>query len=374
MAWGDAGVSKRQLISNGAVAWGVGGTPVRSDIPQTGILRQLKVLHASGALTATAGTGAITLDVQGPWNIYSRFLLTPNSQAPIVNVSGFGLSLINQLIMREMMGNTPDTTIVSPVAGEAATDVYNASVTSTTSGGNPFYQYIPVAQTIRSLGGEVGLFPLQNPAVQLQLFWTPNSGSSASAYNIYSTTATNSPYLVTNNATVTLATPTLEVVRDLWEVPADQANYPPFNFVSSWSEETFQTSVVGATQLNWKATPLSGILVRVIGYILDGATLAGALTSTLTASNAVNLTYGAGTAKFAETGNAAAARMQAELGHMFAKGGFYYDLLGPNLTLQDSLNLFKIGNVQLQFNLTAALASSSAGKVLRQTIMPLVVQ
>lgn len=373
--WGDAGVSKRLILSNGQLSWGVGGTPVRSDIPQTGILRALRLVQASGAFTVTLGGGTAALDEQGPWNAYTRFLLAPNSQAPIVNVSGFGLSLIQQLYYREMMGGTPDTMLVAPVNGEPSTDVYNGSATTTQAAGWPFYFYMPVAQTIRSLGGEVGLFPLQNPAVQLQLFWTPNTATNATPYSLASLTVNAAPYLVTGAATVTLATPTLEVVRDLWEVPANPADYPPFQFVSSWSEETPQGgSVVGATQVTWKATPLSGILVRVIGYIHDGGTNVGIAPSNLTAPNGVNLTYGAGTAKFSESGSAAQTRMHAELNHLMTKGAYYYDLLGGNLTLQDSLNLFKIANVQMQFNCNAGLAANSTARFLRQEIMPLVVQ
>lgn len=374
MAWGDPGVSKRMLLSGGPVAWGVGGQPATANIPQTGILRRLRLLHNTGAPTFTPGTGTIALDVQAPGNWYSRFILAPNAQAPIFNASGFGTSLIRAMRSKEQKPNTPDTAIVTEVGGQTATSVYNGSATTGVLPLN-FYYDLPVAQMVRSLGGEIGLFPLQNPAVQLALQYTPNSGSVASPYNMASTTPTAEPYLITGNATVTVPTPTLEVVRDLWEVPANQADYPVFDFVSSWTEETPQgASVVGATQVTWQATPLSGILVRVGGYILDGSTNKGIASGSLSAGNAIALLYGSGTAKFSETSFDALTRQREEYGFDLPLGFYGYDLMGPDLTLADALDTFSVANIQLQFNIATALAAGSAVKIVRQTLMPLVVQ
>ena len=200
MPWGDPGVSKRLRISNGVVTPGVGGSPNTVPIQQTGILDELALLF-SGTATITAGTGTVAKDVLGPWNVITNVNLSPNQQAPVINLSGYGLYLANLMKSAEPdRPFTPDTMAVSETSASASADVFNFP---TSTGTLRFYERIPVTQRVRSLGGSIGYWPLQNPAMQLALNYTLNSASAASPWNIYSTTAATAPYLVTGNATVT---------------------------------------------------------------------------------------------------------------------------------------------------------------------------
>lgn len=373
MAWGDPGVSKNLRLSNGATAWGTGGTPTTVPIQQTGILRGLRML-VNGATTYTAGGGTIALDKLGPWNIFSNLTLSPNQQAPIINLSGYGLYLANVMraIDRQTM-NTPDTTSTSVSNAETSTDIYSAPVTTSTL---RLYEDIPITQQIKSLGGEFGFWPLQNPAIQLQFSFTPNSASSGSPFNIFSTTANAAPYLVTGAATMTLTSPTTELIRDLYQVPVAAADFPPFNLVTTWIEESPQgASVGGATSATWQATPLSGLLLRVGAFILDsGNSNNGIAASNLTASNALQLTYDNNTPKYAESSYAALARQRSYFGFDLPQGFYVWDLLGKNQTLQDVLDTNTVGNIKLQFTFTNALGSTSSIKIVRQILSPLEVK
>lgn len=374
MAWGDPGVSKLLRLSNTSVAWGTGGMPVANPVQQTGILRELRLL-VNATPTFTPGTGTLAADVLGPYNVLTSINLSPNQQAPVVTLSGYGLYLVNLIKSIEADYIAADVNSGAVVNNEAFTDVFSARATTGTAAWK-YYQQVPIAQKIRSLGGDIGLWPLQNPAMQLLAQMTPNSASAAPGpYNIFSTTAGQSPYLVTGNATVTLTSPTFELIRELYSVPAAQQDFPPFNLVSTWIEEQPQgASVGGASQFQWMATPLSGLLARVILYVFDSNTSTGVAASLLGASNALQLTYDADTVKWAESGSAAQARQHATYGFVLPQGAYEFDLLGRDLTLADVLNTNTTGNIKLKVSLSSALGGTSTAKVIKQMISPLEVK
>lgn len=372
MSWGDPGVSKNLRLSNGVTNFGGGGIQTTVPIQQTGILRALRAL-VTGSATVALGGGTAVRDTLGPWNLFSTHYLSPNQQAPIINLSGYGLYLAN--VMRSVdrqSQNTPDTSIVAVTSAETSTDIYQVPAAT-----NPlrFYEDLPITQYIASLGGEIGFWPLQNPAIQLQYAFTPNSGSAGSPFNIYSLTAGAAPYLTTGAATVTLTTPTVELIRDLWQVPPRDADLPQFNLVSSWIEEAPQGgNVGGATAATWQATPLSGLLVRVGAYIFDSSASAGVAATNLNTATALQLTYDADTVKYAESSYAALARQRAYYGFDLPQGFYTWDLMGPRQTMQDILNTNTIGNIKLKFNFNNALGATSYIKIVRQIISPLEVK
>lgn len=372
MAWGDQGVSKRLRISNGVVTPGVGGSPNSVAIQQTGILQSLALL-VSGSATVTPGTGTAVRDTLGPWNLFTNVSLAPNQQAPIIQLSGYGLYLAN--VMRgaeDDFPRTDDTVVVSETSAAALADLYNfPSATATLR----FYEKLPITQRVRSLGGDIGYWPLQNPAMQLGLSYTLNSASSASPYNIFSTVAGNSPYLVTGNGTATLTSPQIDVMRTMYQVPASPSDFPPFQFVSTWIEEAPQgASIGGSTGFTWQATPLSGLLARIGLFIFDSTAAAGVANATLNLSNSLQLTYDANTVKFSESSYEALQRMHGLYEFLPPQGFYTWDLLGSDLTLQDTMNTSTTANIKLIVTTSAALGATSSAKIIRQIISPLEVK
>ena len=371
MAWGDPGVSKKLRISNGTVTPGVGGSPNTVPIQQTGILENLDLL-LSGAATLTVGTGTINKDVQGPFNALTNVTLSPNQQAPIVNTSGYGLWIAN--VMKAAEPNMPftvDTQAVAEATQTTVADIYNFPAATGTL---RFRLRVPITQRVRSLGGEIGYWPLQNPAMQLGLNYTLNSASSAAPYNIFSTAIGAAPYLVTGNATATWS-PTLDVMRTMYQVPASPQNFPPFQFVSTFIEEAPQgASIASATSFTWQATPLSGLLARIGLYIYDNNNSSGVANATLAGSNALQLTYDANTVKFSETSYEALQRMHNLYKFAPPQGVFIWDLLGSDLTLQDTLDTSSTANIKITVNASPALGASASAKIIRQIISPLEVK
>lgn len=372
MAWGQPGVSKRQLLENASTAWGSNGVPQTQNLQQVGILKQL-IMETTGTPTFTPGTGAITADVLGPYNAYSLISLIPNMQSPLVQTTGYGLALVNLAKSVERESPSLDTTLVSVPNVIAATDVFAARQTTGTLPWR-FALPVPVSQRLAAVG-DIGMFPLGVPQVALQFQFTQSSSTASSPYTITGT-ATQAPYTVTGNATVTLTSPTVTLVRDMWQVPAKDADMPPFLFVSTWVEEAYQGNVNGATTGQWSPQPISGILARLVTYFIDGSTNQGPTGTVIgSGSNALQITYDADVPKISESYQDAVTRQRNFYGFDLPQGVFIYDFLNRDLTMQDVMDTSRLGNIKVKFNFASALGSSgSSAKAIRQIISPIEVK
>lgn len=378
MAWGQAGVSLKRELSNGTSSWGPGGTVTLVDIQRIGILRKLRLLTKATA-TFTAGA-SLALDTIGPYNVYSALTLSPNQTAPIARLSGLGAYLAMQMKSEERKFNTPDFATGVPPNADGIADVFTAART-TTNGDWRLFHDIYVSQFIASLGCELGLWPLENPAVQLQLEYTPNSATNATPFSIDNKAAAGAsgtrPYFGDVTSDVTLTTPTVDIRRRLWEVPANADDDPPYTYINQWLEEAPQGgNVNGSSFIEWKCIPLSGVILRVGVFVYDGgASLpvgAGVAEGSLLAGNALTLLYGADTQKYAETGQAAHARMLDMLGYTPQKGFFFWNLLGGGMTLADVIDTYTTPEVRVDVNLSTPLGgANSFARVIRQMLVPI---
>lgn len=381
MAWGDQNVTKLQYLVNNTVAWGPGGTPIQTQILQAGILRRLRLL-TTGTPVFTAGGGAINPDPLGPYNLYSNLQLLSNQQQPVFNVSGYGLSLINDFLYGvEGSGNTPDTEIAAVANQTDQTWISNGRLTTAgTLPANPnlvFSLRGPVAQRVSSLGGDIGMIPLSTANVQLTLGFTPGSASTASPYKINTDGALptgTQPFNVVGGTadSVTLATPTLDILREMYEAVESPADFPNYRWISQWIEEFPQTYGTGG--FVWRQQQNAGILARLMFYVWNSTTAQGIATASLAGTNALQLQYDANIIKFQETGQEALYRMREQMGRSLPQGTFMYDLLGPNLTWADVLDSYEVPNITAAMNFSTAIGAISTlpPKVIRQTFMPIV--
>lgn len=368
MAWEDPGVTKNMRLSNGTTTWAAGGTPLNIPIQQTGILREMRLI-TSGTVTEALGGGTATQDVLAPGNLYTQVVLSPNQQSPILQCRGHALAMIQYLLSVERNSAQPFSDLATILQGSPD----SAYFLQPTGGGVLNTNFLlPVAQKIRTLGGHVGFWPLQNPAVQLQLAITPNTATTSTPYNIYSTTAGAAPYLTTGAATEVIATPSVDVVRDLWSVPDNEKDTPLFNVASTWVEETPQTFTT--TRFQWNAPSLIGLIVRLGCFVFNSTTGAGIAAGSMTASNAIGIYTDNDAPKFVETATEALTRQKDFYGSPLPLGCFAYDLLGTDLTLQDVLDTNNVANIKLIGNFSSAVGAASYAYVLRQVISPLVIR
>src|SRR5579875_1237532 len=163
--WGQPGVTTKLLLSNATTPWGGGGQPTAIAIQRGDILRDI-LIQTRAAQTNTPGTGTIGLDPLGPYNCYSRIDLGPANAAKIVNVSGYGLYLIDLIKATEDFGAAYDGSTL-PISNPASLgDVQSFSSTASSFS---YYQLMPVGQYIRSLGFEIGLWQLSQPTMNMIL-------------------------------------------------------------------------------------------------------------------------------------------------------------------------------------------------------------
>lgn len=372
MAWGDEGVTKLQYKQDSVTSWGTIGQPKNVPITKAGIIRKLRMIQ-SGTL---AFAGATTASAMGPYNSYSLLELLGNSQQDIFRLAGIDAYWVNTLKNAlERKSAPPNVSFASAVNPTDPDFVFDGRAT-TAPASNTNWNWsleLPVSQLIRSVGGEVGMIPMSTENSQLQFSFTPTALSvSGTTYTINNNSASDDltePYFGTN--AVTLAAPTVDLVRTMYEAIQNPADFPDFSFVSQWVSETPQT--FSGTKFTWKQNQDQGVLLRLIFTAVTNASPWGLTTDKLTAANAIQLSYNTDIAKFKESGTEAVARQREQLGGFdFPQGVFFYDLLGPDLTLSDVLNTYVVPAIQLDVNYSSVTLNTNINpKVIAQRLLPL---
>ena len=383
MTFYDLNVTKPIVKSNGIVNLGPGGQAVITRLNLGGILDRIGLLTQGNPVM----TGSVTRDVQGPFNIYSNISVIPNQQVPIVSASGFGLALFDivkyalenddyyvwDLKNGGALTNTPDVPPESWVNGGSLLTTAGFAAPAPTTLNIP--HIIPICQNM--FNGIVGYWELGNPLAQLSIQLVPAYIGSASPYQIASNVGGSEPYTGvtipgTNNAT--LASPTVDIIRYLWDTPINPADRPPVTFVNTVIEDTFQNNVGSANQLKYAFAPLSGYVARVITYVYNGT---GTNTGTgVDPSLGLNTNYfqfgiGDGTVLVSESVLETQQRQRRELGFDLPRGATFLDFLGKDLTWQSVFSTYDNANVNLQHNYSSALNAQATGKVIRQVLKPL---
>ena len=377
MSFYDLNVTKKIIKTNGIQSLGPGGTPVLPKLTIGGILEKVGVL-GQGQATYTAGTGTIARDLNGGYNLFSNMSVIPNQQVPIVSVSGFGNFLFN--VVKEGLENsnkdaygflTGTATQLQDPVDQSWID--SSSVITTPSGSQsttwtiPNYLYI----TQRMFNGIIGYWELGNPLAQLTVSLTPSYSGLASPYNIFSTSATQQPYLTTGNATVTLANPSADIIRYLYDTPVNPQDRPPVTFINTIIEDSFQNNVGSATQLSYTFQPLSGYIARVVAYAFNSTTNKGVDPTLMLSSNSLQMNIGDGTSIVSESIYETLIRQNNALSFNLPRGAFFLDFLGKDLTWQEVYSTYDTANINFNLNFSSALGANSSGKVVKQVLKPL---
>lgn len=362
-------ITRLLRLANSTTTWQSNAqTPVQ--IVQAGYLRELDVI-LSGTTSVT--TNAVTPDNFGPWGMIANYQVNSNVQASIINVSGVGINWIDQVLYGlEKIGNTPDTSLITPVGTVGPIATLYSIPSGAGAGTLTLPYYIPLAQEIKTLDGYVGIWDLQDPSIQMTLLYTPGTASTATPFSIVEGTAnTGAGQFTQASGGATVATPTMDVVRVMYEPPLDPINDPEFGYVHSWYEEQWNTGLAGSSTINWRALANSGYITRLIFGVWDSAGPNGVADSKLATTNAINFTIGNNAPVFVESAAEYRNRASQELGRQLSQGVFYLDFLTQDLSMQNVLDTFTAGNINLQMNFTSGLGGTSSGKVIRGMLQAL---
>lgn len=218
MAGGFDSNTRRQFVPLPLAALVPGGGVVNYQIPRVGFLASI-VLYVAGAVGGTVNTP----NALGMASIVKNVRLSTSAGTDIFNLSGAGYHYLlryfidsyNDPVPAGTPGTAPNINTNARVA-VSATD-FNVSM------------LLPVAVNSRD---PVGLINLQNENTQLQLSLTCEAqttvGGSTATY-----TGSVQPYL------------------ELFTVPQDEKDYPPFNVVHQIVETTEAIPASGDYTYNW---------------------------------------------------------------------------------------------------------------------------
>lgn len=370
MAWGDEGVTKLQYKQDSVTQWGAIGTPKSVQMQKGGILKSLRMVQGGGAL---AFAGATSASKQGPYNAYTQLELLANSQQDIFRFSGYGAYLVNCVKRALERSLPPPNAAIGSVINTTDPDyIFDGQAVAAPANNTQWNWFLdlPVSQLVRSLGGDIGMIPMSTENAQVNFVFTPNAVSQAAGVYTMQSAADDlsMPYFGAN--AVTIANPSLDLIRVMYEAIQNPADFPDFSFVSQWVEETPQT--FSGTGFTWKQNQDAGILARVIFAIFTSTSPWGIATANLPSASAIQLNYNTDTIKFKESGLEALARQRDQLRTDLPYGVYYYDLLGPDLTLADVLNTYVVPAIQLQVSTSAVTLNSTVNpKVIAQRFLPI---
>lgn len=370
MAWGDQGVTKLQYKSDSTTAWGSLGAPKNVPITKAGIIKNLRMIQGGGALTFA---GATTASKFGPYNAYTLLHLLGNSQQDIFRFSGIAGYWVECVKRGLEKGLPPKNSTTGSPHNVTDQDYIDDGIATTAPTNNTEWNWnldLPVSQLIRSLGGDIGMIPMSTENAQLAFQFTPNAVSNSGAtYTMQSATDDlSAPYYGAN--AVTIADPSVDLMRTMYEAVENPSDFPNFDFVNQWLEEEPQT--FSGTGFTWKQNQDQGVLLRLIWGVFTNASPWGILSSKLTAANSIQLSYNSDTAKFKESGLEALARQREQLGFDLPQGVFFYDMLGKDLTLADALDSYVVPAIQLSMSYSSVTLNANVNpKVIAQRLMPL---
>lgn len=374
MAWGENGVSKLQYKLDSTNAWGTPNSPKQVTLVKAGILRSMRMIQR-GAITFS---GAPNVSLFGPYNAYSWLELLGNAQQAIFRTSGIGMYWVN-VVKRALEHGAPpvNTALPNPINVTDQQYIFDGTLTAAPTNNTDWNWFLnlPIAQRVRSLGGDIGMIPMSTQNAQVTFNFTEgcpiSSGSSYALAAVSSSDTLTQPYYHASN-TATIANPTVELMKEMYEPVQSEADFPNFDWVSQWLEETPQT--YSGSGFTWKQNQDAGILCRLIFGAFSSTTPFGVPTADLLQAGAIVFSYNSDIVKFSESGLDALARQRSQTRNVdLPQGVFFYDMLGDDLTWADVLNSYVVPAIQLQMtiNPTITLNSTITPKVIAQRLLPI---
>jgi hypothetical protein len=283
---------------------GLGGPDVPITLPNSGYMGNI-YLQAKGTLSTSAGSPAGSFNTYPylPFSLVKKIILTNNMGGALVNVSGWGLTLLNlcRARMRQLenpnVGQWGTTNIAAIWAAPLRTTVVAASTAYPVSA---VYE-IPVP-TDDAL--ELGLLLAQSNNLYNQLIITP-----AALSDVVGT--------ITGVGALT-ETVNLSTAVEYFDIPADSQSQPERRWLHNIFEDV-QTNVTANSDIIYKPSP-GPVYLRIVGMVEAGGVPVGYGTITK-----LQFRYGQSNYVYTETYDQHINRMFWKYGIVLPDGMFVYD-------------------------------------------------
>lgn len=348
LRWGDRGVSERMIVQD--TQYSITPQGFRLRLEETGILEEIQH-HVYGAVTATAGTGTVVKDPNGPMSIIQQYALSAGANTPLVSLGPVGLALLQQVEYpdRSFQANAVPADVQFPEPD--LTSVFNHPTASATL---RFWAKIPVAlKWLGMPGGAVGYLILQNKRISNVIAPTFGVTGAAAPYTL-SGAALTAPYQVTGNATIT-GSPVMETWKTLHTVPSARSKMPVFGFTRYLQEVQVPYS---GTTFKYLLEP-GGLLLRAFPMFLDAGT------TPATDAQIANITFSYGTNRQIEIWTPYRQRLQqlADYGRQLPQGAFALDWYTARRTAVAAKSTENTANIQIQATMASGYNPSANSMV-----------
>jgi hypothetical protein len=207
---------------------GLGGGTVQWDIPKTGILAALLLVITGNITTAISTPNAL-----GKANLISRVRLIANAGINLIDVSGVGY----HYLLRDFVEHYVDPVPQSDGRAAQATGAFDLSM------------FFPIAMNDRD---PVGLIMLQNEETLLRL--EVQRGPSTDLGN-----------------DITVLTCSIQPFIDVFTVPQNPKDWPPFDFAHTMQEESQAVAGAGAVTWYWPRGNIYSQVIHGLGIGAAGA-------------------------------------------------------------------------------------------------------
>lgn len=260
--WGDPGVTElNQLLENPVVRPNISGGQKLVTMSRAGILRRLR-FYMKDVLDTTVNSAAASKSAFGPLAGISNISVKANGNIDLVNLSGYGAAIYNEVQNRD--GSVLSRPLnISELNISDSLKLAQYDTVGTTTG--TFYAQMPfevqfaIPMEIQGRRQEIGLWMLQNQAVDMTVNVTFNP--------LYAATANNNEQ-VWSGGTITGTMDSasqLEIERELYDVPADPKDYPRLD----WGHQVIEYTQTFTGKFSRFDIPRSGLLLRAIVINLD---------------------------------------------------------------------------------------------------------
>ena len=361
--WGDPGVSQEVLIQDANIMYpGASGGPVTINVQRAGLLKRLRLLSTAVAVLS-ANTGTIGISKYGAFGAYvSRIQVNANGQIPLVDLSGFGACIYNEIQNKDgsvldrgvtlAALNVDDTTALasysSPGSGSTGTQTAQYPI--------EFWFALPV--NISGVYTELGLWLLQGQAIDLSINVTFNPMYAAA---VTPNTLWNAGTGVT--LTPTLASSMIQVERELYELPANPKDFPNL----TWAHQIVEYTAPFTGNYSNFPVPKAGLLLRAALINLDanGAPVDASDVSTL------NFTYGSNTRPISRPGWALTQEYLQDYNRLPPKGLTLLDFYKwGDQGLKLVKNTEQLANLRLETYFTATAAGTQ--RIILDRLIPVI--
>lgn len=333
MAWGTPTATRRRIQPDQTINFSSGITT--QSLQHVGMLKAI-MFRYNATYVYTKSAGGSTQDQQGPFNATPNLNLKVNGIGTFLDASAWNLYLYNLIhYARTNNGYDPASTENPNILQTTtATSIFSFPSVPGSSGNITILFQLRYPFTVEIAGiKEIGLFVLQNDEINLAV--TPSWNSTAGG-----ATKLAQPYITAGGDSFALGTPTMDLVREFYGVPASKSDYP----VVGWFHQLTTTRYAMTTTQTDCPINKGGIILRTIYQCVDGSTPSLMANSSI---SRLQWLFGSNDTPYDESITDVLHRQRLDYGHDLPQGSMVHDFFGHgNLTLKDTFDTMKYQNLR----------------------------